>query len=126
MSIFFSARPVSVDRLVRLLCVGLSLGAAACGGGQAPAATNTTPESAAPASTTPPPVASAEAPADAAADAPLTAARCEAAGGKVVGDIGNGAIHRPDYRCASGKAPLGKVVAEAGKPVAIEGSVCCP
>ena len=124
MSIFFSARPASVDRLVRLLCVGLGLGAAACGGGQAPAAT--TPEAAAPASTTPPPVASAEAPADAAADAPLTAARCEAAGGKVVGDIGNGAIHRPDYRCASGKAPLGKVVAEAGKPVAIEGSVCCP
>lgn len=126
MSIFVSARPASVDPLVRLLCVGLALGAAACGGGQAPAATATTPESAAPASTTPTPVASAEAPADAAADAPLTAARCEAAGGKVVGDIGNGAIHRPDYRCASGKAPLGKVVAEAGKPVAIEGSVCCP
>jgi hypothetical protein len=57
----------------------------------------------------------------------LSAAQCEAAGGKVVGDIGDGAIHRPDYVCPeSGKAPLGSIAAEAGAPVAVEGSVCCP
>lgn len=56
----------------------------------------------------------------------LTAAACEAQGGKVVGDIGDGAIHKPDYRCPdSGEPPLGDVVAEPGGPVAIEGSVCC-
>jgi hypothetical protein len=56
----------------------------------------------------------------------LTAAACEAQGGKVIGDIGDGAIHRPDYRCPdSGDPPLGSVVAEPGGPVAIEGSVCC-
>lgn len=56
----------------------------------------------------------------------LTPAACEAQGGKVIGDIGDGAIHRPDYRCPdSGDPPLGSVVAEPGGPVAIEGSVCC-
>lgn len=113
MSTIFSAVPASVGPFVRLLGVSLGLGVGACGGSQAPAD----------APATPTPAASAEAPA---ADGPLTAARCEAAGGKVVGDIGDGAIHRPEYRCASGKAPLGKVVGEAGQPVAIEGSVCCP
>lgn len=56
----------------------------------------------------------------------LTAAECEAQGGTVVGDIGDGAIHRPDYRCPdSGEAPLGSIVAEGEGPVAIEGAVCC-
>jgi hypothetical protein len=56
----------------------------------------------------------------------MTAADCEAKGGKVIGDIGDGAIHRPDYRCPdSGEAPLGSVIADPGGPVAIEGSVCC-
>ncbi len=56
----------------------------------------------------------------------LTAAACEAQGGKVIGDIGDGAIHKPDYRCPdSGEPPLGNVTAEPGGPVAIEGSVCC-
>jgi hypothetical protein len=56
----------------------------------------------------------------------LTAEECEANGGMVVGDIGDGAIHRPDYRCPSGSEPSGDIVAPAGGPVAIEGSVCCP
>lgn len=56
----------------------------------------------------------------------LTAAACEAEGGTVIGDIGDGAIHRPEYRCPdSGEAPIGSVVADPGGPVAIEGSVCC-
>jgi len=61
------------------------------------------------------------------ADRPgLTAAACEAQGGKVVGDIGDGAIHKPDYRCPdSGEAPLGNIVAEPGGPMGVEGSVCC-
>jgi hypothetical protein len=56
----------------------------------------------------------------------LTAAACEAQGGTVIGDIGDGAIHRPEYRCPdSGEAPIGTIVAEPDGPVAIEGSVCC-
>ena len=56
----------------------------------------------------------------------LTAAACEAQGGKVIGDIGDGAVNKPDYRCPdSGEPPLGSVTAEPGGPVAIEGSVCC-
>lgn len=55
----------------------------------------------------------------------ITAAACEAQGGKVVGDIGDGAIHRPEYKCESGEAPVGSIIPDAGGPVAIEGSVCC-
>lgn len=56
----------------------------------------------------------------------VTAAACEEQGGKVVGDIGDGAIHRPDYKCPdSGNAPIGSIIADPGGPVAIEGSVCC-
>lgn len=56
----------------------------------------------------------------------LTAAACEAQGGKVIGDIGDGAIHQPNYRCPdSGEAPIGSIVADPGEPVAIEGAVCC-
>ena len=56
----------------------------------------------------------------------LTAATCEAQGGKVVGDIGDGAIHRPDYRCPdSGQPPIGTVAPAPGGPAAVEGSVCC-
>jgi hypothetical protein len=56
----------------------------------------------------------------------LTAAACEADGGTVVGDIGDGAIHQPDYRCPdSGEAPIGTIVAEGDGPVAVEGAVCC-
>ncbi len=56
----------------------------------------------------------------------LTAPECEAGGGVVVGDIGDGAIHRPEYRCPSGAPPSGSIRAEGGGPVAVEGSVCCP
>ena len=56
----------------------------------------------------------------------MTAAECEAAGGVVVGDIGDGAIHRPDYVCPeSGEAPLATIEAEPDGPIAVEGSVCC-
>lgn len=57
----------------------------------------------------------------------LTAKDCEAKGGTVVGDIGDGAIHRPDYRCSgSDQPPLGTIVPEPGGPIATEGAVCCP
>ncbi len=63
---------------------------------------------------------------DVAARPELTAAACEAQGGTVVGDIGDGAIHRPDYRCPeSGEAPIGSIVPEPDGPIAIEGAVCC-
>lgn len=56
----------------------------------------------------------------------LTASACEARGGTVIGDIGDGAVHRPNYTCESnGQAPLGTIVPEDGGPVAVEGSVCC-
>lgn len=56
----------------------------------------------------------------------LSAAQCEAQGGTVVGDIGDGAIHKPGYVCPqTGKPPIGSISAEPGGPIAIEGSVCC-
>lgn len=58
--------------------------------------------------------------------ASLTADQCTAAGGEVVGDIGDGAIHRPEYRCPrSGQPPIGHIRSEPDEPMAIEGSVCC-
>ncbi len=66
------------------------------------------------------------APAPAAERPSLTAAECEAKAGRVVGDIGDGAIHRPDYTCEGGQPPLGSIRAEGDGPIAIEGSVCCP
>jgi len=57
---------------------------------------------------------------------PVTPDQCEAQAGQVVGDIGDGATHRPGYVCPSGKPPLGDVVSPAGAPIASEGSVCCP
>ncbi|MFK7992474.1 MAG: hypothetical protein AB8I08_41010 [Sandaracinaceae bacterium] len=59
-------------------------------------------------------------PPPAAERASMTAQECQAAGGSLVGDIGNGAIHRPDYRCPDGQVPSGTV------PLGTEGSVCCP
>lgn len=49
----------------------------------------------------------------------LSAAECEERGGRVVGDIGDGRIHRPDYRCDDGREPIARV------SVGVEGSVCC-
>ena len=82
-----------------------------------------------------PPVESpaAEPPAEAPVDVPaqperptMTADECTASGGAVVGDIGDGAIHRPDYRCPSGAEPSGSIQESKDGPVAVEGSVCCP
>ncbi len=71
--------------------------------------------------------ATAGAPSDAPADRPaLTDAECQAKGGTIVGDIGDGAIHKPDYKCEGGQPPLGSIRAEGDAPVAVEGSVCCP
>ena len=49
-----------------------------------------------------------------------TAEECESQGGEVVGDIGDGAVHRPDFVCPSGEMPLAEV------PLGVEGAVCCP
>ena len=56
----------------------------------------------------------------------LTTSECEAKGGRVVGDIGDGAIHRPDYTCENGQPPYGSIRATGDEPIATEGSVCCP
>lgn len=56
----------------------------------------------------------------------LAQPECEAQGGSVVGDIGDGATHRPDYVCPSGKPPLGNIAPPAGGPIPVEGDVCCP
>jgi hypothetical protein len=56
----------------------------------------------------------------------VTAKDCEAQGGTVTGDIGDGATQRADYVCASGKRPLGTIAAPAGGAMAVEGAVCCP
>ena len=46
--------------------------------------------------------------------------------GTVVGDIGNGAIFRPDYLCESnGLPPIGNIRFAPGEPIPIEGAVCC-
>jgi hypothetical protein len=58
--------------------------------------------------------------------ATMTAKECDASGGGVVGDIGDGATQRPNYVCASGKPPTANIVAEAGGPMGVEGAVCCP
>ncbi len=56
----------------------------------------------------------------------ITAADCEAQGGTVVGDIGDGAIHQPDYVCPeSGVGPIGSIVPEGDSPTPVEGAVCC-
>jgi hypothetical protein len=49
----------------------------------------------------------------------MTTEACESQGGSVVGDIGDGAVHRPDYVCPNGSPPIGTV------PLGVEGSVCC-
>lgn len=56
----------------------------------------------------------------------MTREECAAQNGTTVGDIGDGAIHRPDYTCPGGSAPLGNISAAPDGPVAVEGEVCCP
>jgi hypothetical protein len=57
----------------------------------------------------------------------LTSAACAEQGGEVVPDIGDGSVHRAEYRCASnGEAPFARIVDDPTQgPVAIEGAVCC-
>jgi hypothetical protein len=64
-------------------------------------------------------------PAAPAARPSVSAAECTAQGGEVIGDIGDGAVHRPDYVCASGAPPIASISSTAGEAVAVEGSVCC-
>ena len=56
----------------------------------------------------------------------LSPEECKARSGSIVGDTGNGATHRSDYVCSSGKAPLGDVAPPEGGPYPVEGAVCCP
>jgi len=58
-------------------------------------------------------------------EATISAGECESRGGVVVGDIGDGAIFRPDYTCEGGEAPVARIAAEEGEPMGVEGSVCC-
>jgi hypothetical protein len=105
-----------------VLAVLVSSGMVACGGSQAQP--EVPPEAApGPLSTVEPTVVPNG---SAASRAEITAEECEAAGGTVVGDIGDGAIHRPEYRCPDGSPPSGNIRAPEGGPVAIEGGVCCP
>jgi hypothetical protein len=107
------AAPVALVLCAAIGCLG-------CGGGQ--------PQPEAPSDAESAPSPATEPPATATGDArpELTAQACEAGGGAVVGDIGDGAIHRPDYRCPSGSAPRASIRAPEGGPVAVEGAVCCP
>jgi len=97
-------------------------GLLACGGSQSP------PEAPTEAQPTPEPAPepSAASTEGTATPSQLTAEACASSGGTVVGDIGDGAIHRPDYRCPSGQKPSGAIQAPEGGPMAVEGSVCCP
>ena len=55
----------------------------------------------------------------------MTSQECSQAGGVVVGDIGDGRIHRSDFLCKNGDVPLGSIVASQGESTSVEGSVCC-
>ena len=110
--------------LTPLLIISLTIAVpavllAACGGGGTPP-----PEQAAPASEPPPPAPpeTGETPlpgAEGTAGRPeMSAEECEARG-TVVGDPGDGSVHRPEFRCPDGREPIGTV------PSGIEGAVCC-
>jgi|SRR6478735_1090596 len=105
--------------LLSIVVSGLAAGLVACGGGSTPAQQpgQAPPESPAPASSSD---------GDGTARPTLTAQACEANGGAVQGDIGDGAIHRPEYRCPNGAKPSGSIAAPDGGPIAVEGAVCCP
>ena len=98
----------------------LSVALVGCGGASSPPQE---PIQAAPPATAQPESSTPEAPAPRPS---LTAKECEASGGAIVGDIGDGAIHRPEYRCPNGAKPSGSIRATEGGPIAVEGSVCCP
>lgn len=67
-----------------------------------------------------------ESPSELGARERLSPEQCTERGGVQVGDPGDGRVHRPDYVCASGKAPLGTLVFNfENGPAPIEGAVCC-
>jgi len=58
--------------------------------------------------------------------AELSLEECLATGGRVRGDIGDGAIHAPDFVCeSSGQPPIGIIRQSSDGAMAIEGAVCC-
>jgi hypothetical protein len=50
----------------------------------------------------------------------LTPEACEACGGMIIGDPGDGRTHEEDFRCPNGSRSLGSVA------YGIEGGACCP
>lgn len=96
-------------QLLRAFFVAIAL--SGCGGSPPPS--NTPPTGETPTSDPP------------SARSSLTADECTAQGGTVVGDIGDGATQRPDYKCPSGAPPKGNIAAPANGPIGVEGSVCC-
>ena len=58
-------------------------------------------------------------------DDTMTRAQCSSEGGTIIGDIGDGAIHQPEYRCESGEPPIASITFLEGEPIASEGEVCC-
>ncbi|HKO46353.1 MAG TPA: hypothetical protein VJV79_01435 [Polyangiaceae bacterium] len=107
--------------ILLVVCAALNVGITGCGGASGPAQD---PSQA-------PPQSGSQSPAPTSGEPPagrptLTAQACEASGGALIGDIGDGAIHRPEYRCPNGAKPTGSIAAAEGGPMAIEGSVCCP
>jgi hypothetical protein len=50
---------------------------------------------------------------------------CLDAGGLVVGDIGDGRIHRQDYACPNGQSPIGTIIYGKEEAMPLEGEVCC-
>lgn len=117
-----TTRPIDisvVERVHMRLTLLVALLLASCSKSQTPP--TTTPE---PTTGEQPPGPASEP--DAGARPELTAAACEAQGGKVQGDIGDGAVHQPDYKCPdSGAAPIGTIVPDGGGAQAVEGAVCC-
>ena len=90
-----------------ILPLALTLTASACS--PTSPSPSTPPDGQPPATATPTPTGETPPAPSGAARASLTAEECQSRGGTVVGDIGNGAIHRPDYTCPSGAAPLGNL-----------------
>lgn len=54
----------------------------------------------------------------------MSAKECSDVGGELVGDIGDGRIHKADYLCNNGTAPIGTIYTQ-DEPVMTEGAVCC-
>lgn len=55
----------------------------------------------------------------------MTTNECAQAQGVVVGDIGDGRIHRQGYLCENGEVPLGTIVFINSDAIPVEGAVCC-